>query len=159
MRGASAISALCNWCEITAAKTDAKKAVADHADPSERLLRLDWSLRHGPSGTDAVRISKTAGAFAFETVPLSDLPKSPKGDRDDRVDAAISARLQATPGRPVTVAELVASAHAACGGRKLSDTQMHAACSRLREAGQPVTAGAGAGAPSWVWDESLRTGR
>ena len=99
MRGASAISALCNWCEINPVK-----------GAEQGTIKLEWNLRHGVGGEDAVRIAKPNGRFEFEVLDLQSLPQEA---RSARVQEAVLALLKSRAPRYVPVADLIAAAQAA----------------------------------------------
>lgn len=67
-RGASAIAAGANRCEVHPVK----------GQPG--VLRLDWTLRQGLGGKDAVRVHRPNGKFEFEVLDAGSLPE----DEDDK---------------------------------------------------------------------------
>ena len=146
MRGASSISAICNWCEIK---------VKEEKD-GEVILWLDWTLRHGPDGADAVRIGKPNGTFTFETMDLKDVPrKSKAAERPEKIRIAVFEAFRARSGEDVTLSFLRAAVSEAMGGKgNVSEKLVRATTSKLGEDGMRdgtylIRGVEGAGEPCW----------
>ena len=125
MRGASAISALCNWCEIN--------MIAGEAG----LLKLEWSLRHGIGGLDGIRVEKPNGKFTFTTVDARSLPLGECAERRERTQETrriIVEFLRSKTGQDVSYDEIAAAVKKGAGLKRTPSVrhQIEPACLALK---------------------------
>ena len=111
MRGASSMSALCNWCEI------------NMLAGAMGLLKLDWNLRHAIGATDGVKVNKPNGTFTFEPVDAKDLPRDDKrstaaSEKKQETIEVITSYLKERPGQDLSYGEIAAYVHEKIGGTR-----------------------------------------